>query len=104
MYAVIKTGGKQYRVSEGDILKVEKLDVEDGASVEFDQVLMVSGDDEVRVGTPMLEGSRVQATVLRSGKADKVTVIKFKRRKNYKRTKGHRQPFTEVKITGISAG
>lgn len=104
MYAVIKTGGKQYRVSEGDILKVEKLDAEDGASVEFDQVLMVSNGDDVKLGAPLLEGSKVQATVLRNAKAAKVMIIKFKRRQNYRRTQGHRQQFTEVKITGITAG
>jgi len=104
MYAVIKTGGKQYRVSEGDILKIEKLDAEDGASVEFDQVLMVSNGDDVRIGAPMLEGGKVSATVMRTAKARKVMIIKFKRRQNYRRTQGHRQLFTEVKITGINAG
>ncbi len=104
MYAVIKTGGKQYRVSEGETLKVEKLDAEEGGSFEFDQVLMVSDGDDVKVGAPMLEGGKVSATVLRHAKHKKVTGIKFKRRQNYKRTLGHRQQFTEVKITGISAG
>ncbi len=104
MYAVIKTGGKQYRVSEGDILKVEKLDAEDGASVEFDQVLMVSDGDQIKVGTPVLEGGKVQAEVIRTAKDKKIEIIKFKRRQNYKRTLGHRQIFTEVKITGIQAG
>ncbi|QIT56253.1 50S ribosomal protein L21 [Aquisalimonas sp. 2447] len=104
MYAVIKTGGKQYRVSEGDILRVEKLDAEAGSSVEFDQVLLVSDGDDVKIGAPMLEGSKVQAEVTDAGKGEKVHIIKFKRRQNYRRHKGHRQPYTEVKITGISAG
>ncbi|RFA30338.1 50S ribosomal protein L21 [Alkalilimnicola ehrlichii] len=104
MYAVIKTGGKQYRVSEGETLKVEKLDADEGASVDFDQVLMVTDGDDVKIGTPVLAGGKVSATVLRHAKDKKVTGIKFKRRHNYKRTLGHRQQFTEVKITGISAG
>ncbi|MCK8516310.1 50S ribosomal protein L21 [Methylonatrum kenyense] len=104
MYAVIKTGGKQYRVSEGDVLRVEKLDAEDGASIKLGEVLMVSNGDDVKVGAPVLEGASVDATVMATAKADKVTIIKFKRRHNYKRTKGHRQPFTQVKITGITAG
>ncbi|SEO73118.1 50S ribosomal protein L21 [Aquisalimonas asiatica] len=104
MYAVIKTGGKQYRVSEGDILRVEKLDAEQGASIEFDQVLLVSDGNDVKIGTPVLDGSKVKAEVTDAGKGDKVRIVKFKRRQNYRRMKGHRQPYTEVKITGISAG
>lgn len=104
MYAVIKTGGKQYRVSEGDVLRVEKLDAEDGASIMFDEVLMLSDGENIRVGAPVLDGASVAAEVVGSGKGDKVTIIKFKRRHNYKRTKGHRQPYTDVKITGITAG
>ena len=103
MYAVIKTGGKQYRVSEGDILRVEKLEAEDGAAVEFDQVLMISDGDSVQIGAPTLESGRVQAEVVSSGRGRKVEIIKFKRRQNYRRTKGHRQPYTDVKITGIKA-
>ena len=104
MYAVIATGGKQYRVSEGAILRVEKLDAEEGASVEFDQVLLVGDGDKVSVGKPYIEGGKVQATVMTQGKARKVEIVKFRRRKNYRRTKGHRQQFTQVKITGIVGG
>ena len=104
MYAVIKTGGKQYRVAEGDVLRVEKLGAEQGATVEFDQVLMVSNGDDVRVGTPLVEGGRVSAEVVSQGRARKVEIVKFKRRKDYQRHHGHRQPFTEVRITGINAG
>lgn len=104
MYAVIKTGGKQYRVSEGDVLRVEKLDAEAGSSIEFDQVLLVSDGDDVKIGAPVLEGGKVQAEVTDAGKGEKVRIVKFKRRQNYRRMKGHRQPYTEVKITGISAG
>mgnify|MGYP001302750814 CR=1 FL=1 len=104
MYAVIKTGGKQYRVSEGDVLRVEKLNADEGASLDLDQVLMVADGDDVKIGAPVLEGGKVSATVLRHGKSKKVTAIKFKRRQNYKRIFGHRQQFSEIKITGISAG
>jgi large subunit ribosomal protein L21 len=104
MYAVIATGGKQYRVSEGAVLRVEKLDAEEGASVEFDRVLLVGDGETVSVGKPFLEGGKVQATVMSQGKARKVEIVKFRRRKNYRRTKGHRQNFTQVKITGIVAG
>ncbi|KAB7623139.1 50S ribosomal protein L21 [Alkalilimnicola sp. S0819] len=103
MYAVIKTGGKQYRVAEGDKLRIEKLNAEEGATVDFDQVLLVGEGDNVKVGAPLVEGGKVTAEVVRQGRADKVEIIKFKRRHNYKRTQGHRQSFTEVKITGISA-
>ncbi|NHA14927.1 50S ribosomal protein L21 [Thioalkalivibrio sp. XN279] len=104
MYAVIATGGKQYRVSEGAVLRVEKLDAEEGAKVEFDQVLLVGDGDKVSVGKPYIEGGKVQATVMAQGKARKVEIVKFRRRKNYRRTKGHRQQFTQVKITGIVGG
>ena len=104
MYAVIATGGKQYRVSEGAVLRVEKLEAEEGASIEFDQVLLVGDGESVSVGKPFVDGGKVQATVMAQGKAAKVEILKFRRRKNYRRTKGHRQNFTQVKITGISAG
>ncbi|NGX15665.1 50S ribosomal protein L21 [Wenzhouxiangella sp. XN24] len=103
MYAVIATGGKQYRVSQGAVLRVEKLDAEEGASVEFDRVLLVGDGDNVSVGKPYLEGGKVQATVMAQGKARKVEIVKFHRRQNYRRTKGHRQNFTQIKITGIAA-
>ena len=104
MYAVIATGGKQYRVSEGAVLRVEKLGAEEGASIEFDRVLLVGNGDSVSVGKPFVDGGKVQATVMSQGKARKVEILKFRRRQNYRRTKGHRQNFTQVKITGIVAG
>jgi len=103
MYAVIETGGKQYRVAPGQTLKVERLPAEAGAEIAFDKVLLVADGENVRVGTPYLEGGRVTARVKAQGRHRKITVIKFKRRKNYKRTKGHRQHYTEVEITGIEA-
>jgi len=102
MYAVIKTGGKQYRVTEGETLKVEKLDVEEGASVEFDQVLMIADGDQVQVGAPYVEGARVTATVKSQGRGPKVLIVKFRRRKHYRKTQGHRQSYTELRISGIS--
>ncbi|HKJ95422.1 MAG TPA: 50S ribosomal protein L21 [Gammaproteobacteria bacterium] len=104
MYAVIRTGGKQYRVSEGDVLRVEKLGAEEGATVEFDQVLMVSDGSDVTVGAPLVDGGKVSAEVVSHGRDRKIEVIKFKRRKNYHRKYGHRQHFTEIKVTGIKAG
>jgi len=103
MYAVFKTGGKQYRASTGDVIKVEKIEAEKGATVELDQVLMVGEGEDVKVGTPFLEGGKVTATVLDQGRGDKIKVIKFKRRKNYRRQMGHRQYFTQLEITGIDA-
>ena len=102
MYAVIKTGGKQYRVAEGQTLKVEKLDIEEGAAVEFDQVLMIADGDRIQVGAPYLEGARVSATVKSQGRSPKVLIVKFCRRKHYRKTQGHRQSYTELKISGIS--
>jgi large subunit ribosomal protein L21 len=103
MYAVITTGGKQYRVSEGSVLRIEKLEAAEGASVEFDQVLLVGQGADVKVGAPLVAGAKVTATVQAHGKGDKVRIVKFRRRKHYLRQKGHRQPYTEVKVTGISA-
>ena len=102
MYAVIKTGGKQYRVSEGDRLRGEKLPGEPGAQVTFDEVLMIGGE-KVAIGTPVVKGAKVRAEIVTQGRDKKVIVFKFRRRKNYRRKRGHRQPFTELKITGISA-
>jgi len=102
MYAVIKTGGKQYRVAEGQTLKVEKLDVEEGAAVEFDQVLMIADGDRIQVGAPYIDGARVSATVKSQGRSPKVLIVKFRRRKHYRKTQGHRQSYTELKISGIS--
>ena len=101
MYAIIKTGGKQYRVYEGDILNVEKLDVQEGATVEFDEVLALSGDDGLKVGTPVLEGAKVEAQVLKHGKGKKIIVFKYKPKKNYRKKQGHRQPYTQIRITRI---
>ena len=103
MYAVIATGGKQYRVSEGTVVRVEKLDADAGATIEFNQVLLIGEGADVSVGAPYVTGARVTATVQAHGKADKVSFVKFRRRKHYLRQKGHRQPYTEVKVTGISA-
>lgn len=103
MYAVIKTGGKQYKVSEGDILRVEKLDAEEGAAVELDDVLMLGDGDDIQVGTPVIDGAVVSATVKAQGRGKKVTIIKFKRRKHHRKQMGHRQFYTELEITGIKA-
>jgi len=103
MYAVIQTGGKQYRVSEGDVLRVEKLKAEAGDSVDLDKVLMVGEGESVNVGTPYIEGSKVTATVKSQGRGKKVKIIKFKRRKHHMKRQGHRQSYTELEITGISA-
>lgn len=102
MYAVIVTGGKQYKVSEGDTLFVEKLGTEEGENVTFDKVLIVGDGEKVTVGTPVVEGATVEAKVLKNGKSKKVYVFKMKRKKNYRRKKGHRQPFTKVEITKIN--
>jgi large subunit ribosomal protein L21 len=102
MFAVIVSGGKQYRVQEGQTLKVEKLAVEAGASVDFDRVLLVSNGDDVKIGAPVVEGAKVSAEVVSHGRGDKVTIIKFRRRKHHMKRQGHRQWFTEVKITGIN--
>jgi large subunit ribosomal protein L21 len=104
MYAVIATGGKQYRVSEGSVLRIEKLEAEAGAAVEFDRVLLVGEGGDVKVGAPYLDGSKVVATVQSHGKGDKVAIVKFRRRKHYLRQGNHRQPYTEVKVTSIVGG
>jgi large subunit ribosomal protein L21 len=101
MYAVIATGGKQYRVAEGDVVRIEKLMAEPGADVEFDKVLLVGQGSQVKVGAPFLDGGKVTATVQSHGKGDKVRIVKFRRRKHYLRQGTHRQPYTDVKITGI---
>ncbi|MFG6178627.1 50S ribosomal protein L21 [Halomonas sp. THAF12] len=103
MYAVIKSGGKQYRVQEGQTLKLEKLEVPTGDSIEFDEVLLVGSDDDVKVGAPTVDGAKVSAEVVAHGRGEKVRIIKFRRRKHSMKRQGHRQWFTEVKITGISA-
>ena len=104
MYAVIATGGKQYRVREGDSLRVERLDAEEGAGIELDRVLLVGDGDRVAIGRPFVEGGKVAATVKGHGRRRKIKVVKFKRRKNYLRQHGHRQSFTELEIGPITAG
>lgn len=102
-YAIIQTGGKQYRVSEGDVLSVEKLDVEAGKETVFSEVLLVANGDKVEIGAPLVSGASVKAEVVDQYKDDKVVAFKFKRRKGYHRTVGHRRQLTELKITKISA-
>src|SRR5262245_56274338 len=101
MYAVIATGGKQYRVAEGDVVRIEKLVAERGAAVEFDKDLVVGEGEGFKVAAPHVSGAKVTATVQGHGKGDKVRIVKFRRRKHYLRQGTHRQPYTEVKITGI---
>ncbi len=103
MYAVIESGGKQHRVVEGETLKLEKIEAATGESVEFDRVLMVGAGDSVKIGTPVVDGGKVTAEVVAHGRHKKVKIVKFNRRKHYRKETGHRQWFTEVKITGISA-
>ncbi|MBI1318516.1 MAG: 50S ribosomal protein L21 [Candidatus Hydrogenedens sp.] len=103
MYAVVTTGGKQYRVSEGDVLRVEKIDQEVGATVEFAKVNMVSTEGGVVVDPAALESAKVQAQVLEHGRRKKIRVFKYKRRKNFRKTIGHRQYYTQIKITAIQA-
>ncbi|MBT8089102.1 MAG: 50S ribosomal protein L21 [Gammaproteobacteria bacterium] len=103
MYAVFRSGGKQYRAAKGDVLRLEKIEADEGASVDFDDVLLIGEGSDIKVGNPVLSGSSVSAKVLRQGKSRKVSVVKFKRRQNYLRQGSHRQFFTEVEITGISA-
>ncbi|MFC6670986.1 50S ribosomal protein L21 [Marinobacterium aestuariivivens] len=103
MYAVIVSGGKQYRVQEGQTLKLEKLPAELGSSVEFDRVLLVGNGEDVKVGAPVVDGAKVTAEVVEHGRGKKVQILKFKRRKHHMKRQGHRQWFTQVKITGISA-
>jgi large subunit ribosomal protein L21 len=103
MYAVIATGGKQYRVQEGAVVRIEKLDADQGASVEFKEVLLVGAGADVQIGTPFLGAAKVVGTVEKHGKGDKVRIVKFRRRKHYKREGSHRQPYTDVKITSIVA-
>ena len=104
MYAVIKSGGKQYRVESGAKLRVEALTAEVGAAVSFDEVLAVGEGDNVKIGTPLVSGAKVKATVLAHGRGEKVKIFKLRRRKHYTRNQGHRQSFTEVRIDDISQG
>ncbi|GGB19438.1 MULTISPECIES: 50S ribosomal protein L21 [Agarivorans] len=102
MYAVIQSGGKQHRVAEGQTLRLEKLDVETGETVEFDNVLLVANGEDVKVGAPYVDGTKVTAEVVSHGRGDKVKIVKFRRRKHSRKQQGHRQWFTEVRITGIN--
>lgn len=104
MYAVVKTGGKQYRVSQGDRLKVETLPAEAGAEVSLDEVLMVGSGESVTIGSPMVANATVTAKVLTHGRGDKIKIIKFRRRKHHRKQAGHRQNYTELEITSINAG
>ena len=101
MFAIIKTGGKQYRVTEGQVLRVETIDAEVGNDIEFDQVLLLGEGADIKVGTPLVSGAKVKAKVINHGRAKKVEIIKFKRRKHHMKRMGHRQNYTEVKIEGI---
>jgi large subunit ribosomal protein L21 len=104
MYAVVQTGGKQYRVSEGDTIRVEKLCADEGASVELDKVLLVADGEDVKIGAPYVDGGKVTATVKSHGRGNKVRIVKFKRRKHHLKRQGHRQWYTELQVTGINAG
>ncbi len=101
MYAIIETCGKQYKVSEGDVVFFEKLDGEEGKKVKFDKVILVSNEGKVEVGTPYVKGAKVEGKVIAHGKAKKIVVFKYKAKKNYRRKQGHRQPYTKVEITSI---
>ncbi|MGQ0799564.1 MAG: 50S ribosomal protein L21 [Pseudomarimonas sp.] len=103
MYAVMVTGGKQYRVMKGETLRVEKLEVEAGGSISFDQVLMIGDGETITVGAPVVTGAVVTASVKGHGRADKVRIVKFRRRKHHRKQMGHRQHYTEIEITAISA-
>lgn len=102
MYAVIESGGKQHRVAEGEVLRLEKLDAATGATIEFDRVLMVGAGENVKIGTPVVDGGKVTAEVVAHGRGEKIRIVKFNRRKHYRNETGHRQWYTEVKITGIT--
>ena len=103
MYAVFRTGGKQYRAAKGDVLRLEKIEADEGATVQFDDVLLIGEGSDIQVGNPLIAGGSVSGKVLRQGKSKKVSVVKFKRRQNYLRQGSHRQFFTEVEITDINA-
>jgi large subunit ribosomal protein L21 len=103
MYAVIKTGGKQYRVVTGEKLKIEQIPAEVGAEITIDQILMVGEGEAVKIGAPLVTGASVKATVLSQGRHDKITIFKMRRRKHYQKHQGHRQNYTEIRIDGISA-
>ena len=103
MYAVISTGGKQYKLAKGDVCRIEKLDAEEGASVDLDKVLLIADGDNINIGAPYVDGGKVTATIKSHGRAKKVEIMKFKRRKHHQKRTGHRQYYTEIEVTGISA-
>ena len=103
MYAIIKTGGKQYKVSEGDVITVEKLAAAEGDAVTFDEVLTVVNDGDVKVGTPVIAGAKVTGKVEAQGKGKKIRIFKYKAKSNYRKRQGHRQPYTKVEITAVNA-
>jgi len=103
MYAVISTGGKQYKLAQGDVCRIEKLDAEEGASVDLDKVLMIADGDDINIGAPYVDGGKVTATIKSHGRAKKVEIMKFRRRKHHQKRTGHRQYYTEIEVTGISA-
>ncbi len=103
MYAVISTGGKQYKLAQGDVCRVEKLDAEEGTTVEIDKVLMIADGDNINIGAPYVDGGKVIATVKSHGRAKKVEIMKFRRRKHHQKRTGHRQYYTEIEVTAISA-
>ncbi len=102
MYAVVKTGGKQYRVAQGEYLKVEKLEGNEGDTIELNDVLMIADGDNLKIGTPMIDGGKVTATIKSHGRGKKVEIMKFRRRKHHQKKTGHRQYYTEIEITGIN--
>lgn len=104
MYAIIRTGGRQFRAEPGQTLRIPSLQAEPGQTVQFDDVLLGADGDTVKVGTPVLSGAAVKAEVVRHGRGEKITIFKFKRRKNYRRKQGHRQGFTEVRVSDITLG
>lgn len=104
MYAVIESGGKQHRVEPGEVLRLEKLDVDEGGTVDFDKVMMIGEGENVQIGMPYVEGGKVTAEVVKHGRGEKITIIKMRRRKHYRRQAGHRQYYTQVKIKDITGG
>ena len=103
MYAVFQSGGKQHRVSEGQTVRLEKLDIATGETIEFDQVLMIANGEDVKIGAPLVSGGMIKAEVVAHGRGEKIKIVKFRRSKHYRKQAGHRQWFTDVKITGITA-
>ena len=102
MYAVISTGGKQYKLAKGDVCRIEKLDADEGASVDLDKVLLIADGDNINIGAPYVDGGKVTATIKSHGRAKKVEIMKFRRRKHHQKRTGHRQYYTEIEVTGIS--